>query len=119
VFHVNQSPSPLGASPNTSRWYIASTGGRPPIDERFVAFHRANPQVYRRLRDLAMQAVTRRPGVRLSIAMLFEVLRYETLVVLRTDHFKLNNDFRSRYVRMLEEREPELAGRFETRRIRS
>jgi len=93
--------------------------GPPPgmtIEEAFRAFHAANPHVYRELVLLARRA--RRRGVeRIGIGMLFEVLRWN--VALRTggDEFKLNNNYRSYYARLIMMREPELADVFETRQL--
>ena len=46
------------------------------IEERFARFHEANPRVYERLAQLARLWEQRSPG-RHSIAMLYEVLRWE------------------------------------------
>jgi hypothetical protein len=86
------------------------------IAERFAAFHRANPEVYAELRRLAREAKGR--GVRkLGMRMLWEVLRWNESDR-ATREFKLNNDFHSRYARMLDE-EPDLAGLFDFRELRS
>lgn len=97
---------------------LVHVGRRPPIDVRFAEFHRRNPHIFDLLLELALQAVKVQPSRKLSIAMLYEAARYSRLIS-TGDAFKLNNDFRSRYTRLLEEREPRLRGRFETRRIRS
>ena len=84
------------------------------IEERFRAFHRANPHVYVQLRKLALNY--RRQGrQRGGMKMLFEVLRYQSGIRTRGEPYKLNNDFTALYARMLMAREPELAGFFETR----
>jgi hypothetical protein len=87
---------------------------RPTIAERFETFHEQNPHVYEELRRLAWRA--RAAGVRrLGIGRLYEVLRWETAI--RTsgrDDYRLNNDYRARYARMLN-REPGLEGLFLTR----
>lgn len=86
------------------------------IEEAFHAFHAANPHVYWELVLLARQA--RRRGVRrIGIGMLFEVLRWR--VALRTggDEFKLNNNYRSYYARLIMLNEPDLVGVFETRQL--
>lgn len=86
------------------------------IEEAFLAFHAANPHVYAELVLLARRA--RRRGVeRIGIGMLFEVLRWR--VALRTggDEFKLNNNYRSYYARLIMLQEPDLVGAFETRRL--
>lgn len=85
------------------------------IEERFDAFHGRNPQVYKALRQLALDMRGR--GVRhYGIKALFEVLRYEYALRTEGDTFKLNNNYTALYARLLMEQEPELAGFFETRR---
>lgn len=85
------------------------------IEERFNAFHAANPQVYIRLRDLALMLRAR--GIqRYGIAALYEVLRFDhALRTVGADPFKLNNDYRALYARLLMERELGLEGFFEIR----
>jgi hypothetical protein len=51
--------------------------------------------------------------------MLVEIARYHTEMRTVGDAYKINNDFRSRYARLIEERIPECQGRFVTRRISS
>lgn len=89
------------------------------ILERFEAWHALNPHVYVELRRLALDMV-RRGSTRLSISMLTEVLRWSALQT-RPDAqgYKINNDFRALFARMLSDNEPELAGRFELRARRS
>lgn len=90
------------------------------IDERFLAFHLDNPGVYARLVSLTRKAKAR-GRQRIGIQMLFEVIRWETM--LRTtdtsSEFKINNDYASRYARMIMRRNPDLDGMFETRRLTS
>jgi len=89
------------------------------IQESFEAFHRANPDVYRLLCKFARDAKAR--GVRRwGIKAIFEVIRWHIKVDLqRTDEFKLNNIYTSRYARLIEEHEPDLKGFFETRKLKS
>lgn len=86
-----------------------------PIDERFVEFHHSNPHVYRHLVGLARQ--WRDAGHRTcSMKMLFEVLRWDAGVrTSSADGLKLNNDFTSRYARLIAANEPDLAHLFERR----
>lgn len=86
-----------------------------PLDEQFKAFHAANPHVYEHLRTLALNA--RRKDITVGIAMLFEVLRWQYLMATSdaSSEFKLNNNYRAFYARLLMELEPELANYFETR----
>ena len=87
------------------------------IQDRFAAFHAANPQVFIALRDLALDLV-RRGRTRIGIGMLTEVLRWSSL---RTDGdpWKINNSYRSRYARLLADTFPELASAFEMRELKS
>lgn len=87
------------------------------IQQRFEAFDKANPAVYRELRTLAIAQLD--AGVtRGSIAGLFEVVRYNQSISTQREHdpFKLNNDLRAPYARALMKREPRLAKFFSTRK---
>jgi len=90
------------------------------IAEQFAAFDAANPAVYEALRHLALDLV-RRGQKRIGIGMLYEVLRWQAAIA-TTDAdscFSLNNNLRALYARALMAREPELAGVFEVRELRS
>lgn len=89
------------------------------IQEQFEDFHRANPMVYRTLVMLARQWKHKHRDTRLGISMLWERARWELHVPTSGSPFRLNNDFRSRYARLIAESEPDLAGLFETRRLRA
>lgn len=87
------------------------------IQERFEAFHRANPQVYAALRGLALQMLGN--GVRqYGIKGLFEILRWQFALQTKGEPFKLCNDYTSRYARLLVNLNPELDGFFEFRSLR-
>lgn len=95
-------------------------GRRASIQETFEAFHTANPWVYDALVTLARQR--RRAGhLRVGIGMLFEVLRweYDMRVESASADWKLDNNLRSRYARLIAANEPDLAGMFELRELRS
>ncbi len=88
------------------------------IQERFEAFHRANPWVYFALVKLAQDQ--RLHGRKVGMKMLFEVLRWQWMrKTTSEDEFKLNNDFHSRYARLIMERNPDLAGMFQLRKLKS
>lgn len=82
-------------------------------DLRAEEFHRRNPEVMRRLDQLAIAAVNagRR---RLSINELFEVVRYEH-GLRHGDQFRMNNNYRAWYSRQLMARNPRLDGLFQLR----
>lgn len=88
------------------------------LDARFSAFHAAHPEVYEHLVRLARQGVARGRR-RLGIGQLFEVLRWETNVGDPGAEYRLNNSYRSRYVRLIEAHESDLADLFETRELRT
>lgn len=90
------------------------------LEREFEAFHAANPHVYATLVTLARRWVA--AGNRhLGIATLFEVARYDRgLQTNRAEgDFKLNNNHRAFYARLIMQRERDLAGLFETRGLRS
>lgn len=88
------------------------------IDERFADFHKKNPHVYRNLVRLALDDLAR--GSHRGVAALFEEIRY---AFEETEHnpteYKLNNDYASRYARLIMITEPRLAGHFETRTLKA
>lgn len=85
------------------------------IEERFQAFHEANPHVYHALRKMALD-LRRRGFRRYGIKALFEVLRFNHAIQTNGDAYKLNNNYTALYARLLMEREPHLRGFFETRK---
>lgn len=93
---------------------VADDGAQLTLDQQFAAFHRENPDVYNRLRELAID-LRSRGHAKGSIAMLFEVLRWEHALATTDPDFKLNNNYRAFYARLLMDHEPRLRGFFETR----
>jgi hypothetical protein len=90
------------------------------IDAKFAEFHRANPHVYATLVRLAREA--KGAGkTKIGVKALWERMRWDLWLstVDTIDEPKLNNDFTSRFARLIEEREPDLRGLFETRRLRA
>ena len=86
--------------------------------ERFEQFHEANPHVYENLEELAFKLVNR--GVkRFGISLLYENLRWHFLMTTTGDEFRLNNNFRSHYARLLIENHPEWESLLEIRELRS
>lgn len=87
------------------------------LDERFWAFHQANPQVYRALHLLALQmADTGRRSY--GVGGLFEVLRWHYLLARGPSaQYQLNNSYRAFYARLLMSEDPDkLANFFELRK---
>lgn len=90
------------------------------IQERFEAFHHANPQVYAELVKLARRA-KRQGQQRIGIELLFAVVRWRRIMATRDESssFKLNDHYTSRYARLIMEQERDLDGFFATREIRA
>ena len=88
------------------------------IDQAFLAFHEANPWVYRSIVALAREWIAA-DQKRNSIKAIFEWLRRDYGLKTRRSDFKLNNNFTSRYVRLIAQEDMELAATFETRRLRA
>ena len=84
--------------------------------EKFAAFHAANPHVADALEALAAQKLAVRQKV--GIASLYERLRWEADIQTIGDSYRLNNNHRAYYTRLLEERHPEWVGRIPKREQR-
>ena len=80
----------------------------------FAQFHKMNPHVYAELRKLALFYVGR-GRKRLSIKLLFEILRSRFVETTGGGRFRLNNSYSAYYARLLMEQEPELDGVFDIR----
>jgi len=107
-FTVPQAPTPVDelAYPEESR-----------LDRAFAKFHGENPAVYRKLVRLARD-LRQRGHRRLGIGMLFEVLRWQHyLETTDVTGYKLNNNHRSRYARLIMDTEADLGDIFALREL--
>ncbi len=88
------------------------------IQDNFEDFHANNPHIYNEIVKMARQ--WKKVGKKqLGIGMVFEVLRWNTAIITMSQDFKLNNNYRSRYVRLIEDQESDLVGIFRTRVLTS
>lgn len=85
------------------------------ISAKFDEFHRDNPQVYRILVELARQWVKGTGRYKLGIGALYERARWEIAIRTSDPDYKINNNFRAFYARLIMHREIDLAGLFELR----
>jgi hypothetical protein len=85
--------------------------------DAFLRYHMQHPQVYDELVKMARQwKASGKPHC--SIKMLWEVLRFNFGVQIdHEDGFRLNNNYTSRYARLIMGREDDLEGLFETREL--
>lgn len=88
------------------------------LQQKFEAFHEANPWVYNSLEVLADDWL-QKGHTRIGMKMLTEILRWQYERQTVGDEFKLNNSMTSRYARLLIDNHPEWADAIETRRLRA
>lgn len=87
------------------------------IQREFEMFHAANPRVYAEICTIARE-YARAGMVKVGIAHIWEVMRWSFFMETKTpEAIKLNNNHRSRYARLVMEREADLATFFRTRRL--
>jgi hypothetical protein len=82
--------------------------------EKFLEFHQANPDVYVKLKNLALELL-KLGHHSYGIGSLFEVLRWHYALETTEKDFKLNNNYRAYYARLLMDQEPELQLFFDIR----
>lgn len=124
----NDRPSPVAPQPPPSLWdsieppIVVKPIDPPPgsIQDSFLRFHEANPWVYVALCRLARDLLER-GQTKIGIGMLWEVLRWQHARATQDakSTFKLNNNLRSRYVRLLMDQEKDLAGVFDVRALQA
>ena len=85
------------------------------IERDFNDFHAAHPEVYVQLVRLA-RSWQANGSAKLGIATLFEVLRWNSHMNPAKDGgYKLNNNYRALYARLIMNKEPDLKGIFDVR----
>ena len=88
------------------------------IPARFARFHASNPHIYENLVKLARKFRSRGSNInrKMGIGMLYEVLRWNYFLTTDSDEeFKLSNDFRAPYARLIMAQEPDLSDAFNLR----
>jgi hypothetical protein len=83
---------------------------------QFELFHAENPAVYDTLVSLLRNWVANTNRKKVGIAALFERARWEIAITTNDPDFKLNNNYRAYYARLIMKQEEDLAGIFELRR---
>src|SRR5829696_1211728 len=86
------------------------------LDREFFEFHAKNPAVYRELVKLARQA--KEAGRhKVGIKMIYEVVRWTRFLETSDPDWKLNNNYHSRYARLIMDQELDLQDIFELREL--
>jgi hypothetical protein len=113
---VTNQPSLFDGQPDL----IEVSGKGLSIQEQFQKFHELNPWVYRTLVKMTRDLVGR-GRKRIGMKMLFEVLRWQWAMSTSdpSSDFKLNNNYHSRYARLIMTNERGLEDAFETRHLRT
>ena len=91
------------------------------IAEKFDAFHEKNPQVFVLLESMAKEMIESRNRRKIGIGLLCEVLRWNYYMNTNdpNSEFKINNNYRAHYARMLVSAHPEWEDVFFLRPLRS
>lgn len=85
----------------------------------FNDFHSANPHVYAALVKLARKAKSL-GAMKIGIEYIFNIARWELMLATKSDDdFKLNNNYKSRYSRLIMKQEGDLKDFFTTREQRT
>lgn len=95
-------------------------GLQKPLYEQFKEFHEENPEVFVALEEMA-QTLISRGRKKFGIGLLIEVLRWNYYMKTNDPNsdFKINNNYRPFYARLLIESHPDWADVFELRHLRS
>jgi len=88
------------------------------LDLAFAQYHAHNPQIYQLFKQFAFK-VKNAGFKKYSARTIFHRIRWHIEVDTKGDPFKINNNFSSRYARMLIDEFPEFEGFFELRRLKS
>jgi len=88
------------------------------LEAKFWEYHAENPHVYLAFKRAALELLG--AGVQhYGAGAIFEYLRFETAVRASGDTFKLNNNYRSRYSRLLAEEDARFVDFFEFRTLKT
>lgn len=89
------------------------------IQERFERYHTKHPEVFNHLVRLAREVKS--TGLkRCGISLLWERLRWFYWIECdASEKYRMNDNYRSRFVRLLIDKHPEFKGFFKLRRLRA
>jgi len=109
----------FGNIDNTWQERIAATPDAT-IRQRFNAFHKANPRVYDMIVRLSLQVKNQFGLQKCGVSLIYERMRWLHLQAGTSgeEPFKLSNDFRAEYARLIMLNEPGLQGFFNVRTLR-
>ncbi len=86
------------------------------LQEKFEEYHVENPHVLSLLVEFTSE-IKKSGRKHYGIGAVFERIRWHVDIETDNDPFKLNNNYRSRYVRLLEREHPEFEGFYRKRTL--
>jgi len=75
-------------------------------NEKFMAFHEANPHVYQKFKELAFEAINA-GRKNFSIDMIWGAMRWYSSIQTTDETYRLNNNYRASYGRLFVKEFPE------------
>jgi hypothetical protein len=88
------------------------------LQAKFDKFNVDNPHVLVMIEDKIREA--RAAGVRrIGMVLIINQIRWQTMITTTDKDFKINENYSSRYVRLICQRHPEWESMFEQRRLRA
>lgn len=88
------------------------------IEKRFWQFHHDNPGVYELFKQFAFEA--RKAGFdHYGAKAIFERVRWHIHITTNDREFKLNNNYHSRYARLMARDYPQMDGFFRNRKLKT
>lgn len=87
------------------------------LDQKFAEYHADNPKVFEKFVAYAEQLKTA-GRTRIGAKAIVERIRWDSLVAAIDGQFKVNNNYTSRYVRLVAKSRPDLASLFAVRTLK-
>lgn len=88
------------------------------IARKFEQYHKDNPKIFEKLVEYTRYLKYEKKRSNYGIGAVFERIRWHLDVETNDpDGWKINNNYRSRYVRLLEEQYPEFLGFYRKRKL--
>lgn len=102
-------------TPNYKKEFAAYKRSR--IGKRAIEFDIENPKIWELFLRFARE-IARSGRDKYSVNMIFERIRWHTIVETKENNFKISNDFRAYYARKIMAEHPEFRGFFTLRTTR-
>lgn len=84
------------------------------LSQKFLKYHQDNPHVWAAFERFALQAADS-GRKRIGTAMIYERMRWYSMIEATGDIYKINNNYKADYARLFNEKYPHLHDMFPTR----